>query len=171
MSFSFLPQLFSRYGHLNFLLFPKRSTIYRSISPSSMRIASRRYPTGRSGEDHPAPPLRGMSASAWGGRAASATFGEVHPPHTAYGYSNALSPKGGPTPRILRAKNSRDGWECGEGERTVLRKLDPCEDDLARLLVDFDRLRGVSAHPSNLTFDREKKVGGSRATFTFYILY
>ena len=61
--------------------------------------------------------------------------------------------------RILRAKCLLDGWECGEGERTVLRKLDPCEDDLARLRGDFDRLRGVSAHPSNLTFDRKKKLG------------
>ena len=72
--------------------------------------------------------------------------------------------------RILRAKCLLDGWECGEGERTVLRKLDPCEDDLARLRGDFDRLRGVSAHPSNLTFDSKKKVGGSRVTLhsTFY---
>ena len=31
-----------------------------------MRIASRRYPTGRSGGDHPTPPLRGMSASVGG---------------------------------------------------------------------------------------------------------
>ena len=31
----------------------------------------------------------------------------------------------------MRAKCPLDGWECGEGERTVLRKLDPCEDDLA----------------------------------------
>ena len=57
--------------------------------------------------------------------------------------------------RILREKNSRDGWECGEGERTVLRKLDPCEDGGGRLRGDFDRLRGVSHTPqaSTLTFD------------------
>ena len=36
------------------------------------------------------------------------------------------------------------GWECGEGERTVLRKVDPREDDAARLRVDFARLRRVS---------------------------
>ena len=35
----------------------------RPIGNSSMRIASRRYPTGRSDGDHPIPPLRGMSAS------------------------------------------------------------------------------------------------------------
>ena len=79
--------------------------------------------------------------------------------------------------RILRAKCLLDGWECGEGERTVLRKLDPCEDDLARLRGDFDRLgmkslRGVSAHPSNLTFDSKKKLGeaGLQCTLhsTFY---
>ena len=70
----------------------------------------------------------------------------------------------------LRSKNSLDGWECGEGERTVLRKVDPCEDGGGRLRGDFDRLRGVSAHPSNLTFDSKKKVGGSRVTLhsTFY---
>ena len=47
---------------------------------------------------------------------------------------------------ILRAKNSLDGWEWGEGERTELRKLDRGEDDAALLRVDFVRLRGVSAH-------------------------
>ena len=46
----------------------------------------------------------------------------------------------------LRSKNSLDGWECGGSERTVLRKVDPCEDDGARLRVDFGRLRCVSAH-------------------------
>ena len=38
------------------------------------------------------------------------------------------------------------GWAHGGSERTVLRKVDPCEDDGGRLCVDFGRLRGVSAH-------------------------
>ena len=46
----------------------------------------------------------------------------------------------------LRSKCSRFGWAYGGSERTVLRKLDPCEDDGARLRVDFGRLRCVSAH-------------------------
>ena len=70
----------------------------------------------------------------------------------------------------LRSKNSLIGWAYGGSERTVLRKVDPCEDDGARLRDDFDRLRGVSADPSNLTVDSKKKVGGSRVTLhsTFY---
>ena len=58
----------------------------------------------------------------------------------------------------LRAKYSRDGWECGEGERTVLRKLDHGEDDGGGLHVDFARLRQVSAHLSNLTSDSKKNL-------------
>jgi hypothetical protein len=44
---------------------------------------------------------------------------------------------------ILRAKVSLDGWECGEGERTLLRQIDHGEDDGGVLRVDFRRLRGV----------------------------
>ena len=46
----------------------------------------------------------------------------------------------------LRSKNSLDGWECGEGERTLLMEVDHGEDDGGVLCVDFTRLRGVSAH-------------------------
>ena len=48
----------------------------------------------------------------------------------------------------LRSICPRFGWACGESERTVLRKLDPCEDDGGRLCVDFGRLRRLSAHTS-----------------------
>ena len=47
---------------------------------------------------------------------------------------------------FLRAKSSLDGWECGEGERTLLMEVDHGEDDGGVLCVDFTRLRGVSAH-------------------------
>ena len=69
----------------------------------------------------------------------------------------------------LRSKNSLIGWAYGGSERTVLRKVDPCEDDLARLRGDFNRLRGVSAHPSNLTVD-SKKSWGKMGHITFYVL-
>ena len=46
----------------------------------------------------------------------------------------------------LRSKCLPIGWACGEGERTVLREVDPCEDDGGRLRVDFCRLPRVSAH-------------------------
>ena len=46
----------------------------------------------------------------------------------------------------LRSKVLLIGWACGGSERTVLRKLDPCEDGGGRLRDDFARLRGVSAH-------------------------
>ena len=46
----------------------------------------------------------------------------------------------------FRSKVPLFGWAYGESERTVLRKVDPCEDGGGVLLVDFDRLRGVSAH-------------------------
>ena len=47
---------------------------------------------------------------------------------------------------FLRAKSSPDGWECGEGERTLLMEVDHGEDDGGVLRGDFTRLRGVSAH-------------------------
>ena len=47
---------------------------------------------------------------------------------------------------FLRAKVSLVGWECGEGERTLLMEVDHGEDDGGVLCVDFTRLRGVSAH-------------------------
>ena len=47
---------------------------------------------------------------------------------------------------FLRAKSSLVGWECGEGERTLLMEVDHGEDDGGVLRGDFSRLRGVSAH-------------------------
>ena len=61
--------------------------------------------------------------------------------------------------RILRAKYSWIGWECGEGERTVLRQIDNAEDDGAGLRADFACLRRLSAHLSILTSDCEKNLG------------
>ena len=50
----------------------------------------------------------------------------------------------------LRSKCPLIGWACGGSERTVLRKVDPREDDGHGLCADFARLqlrlRGVSAH-------------------------
>ena len=50
-----------------------------------MRIVSRRYPTGRSGGDHPTPPLRGMSASVGGAGRLRSFRGGVHPPRSCVG--------------------------------------------------------------------------------------
>ena len=58
---------------------------------------------------------------------------------------------------FLRAKSSLDGWECGEGERTLLMEVDHGEDDGGVLCVDFTRLRGVSAHLRTLTSTSKKK--------------
>ena len=81
--------------------------------------------------------------------------------------------------RILRclehlesAKSSRDGWECGEGERTLHRQTDHGEGDGGGHRVDFRRLRGVSANMENLTGDCGKKLdeGGFHDNLRFALI-
>ena len=51
---------------------------------------------------------------------------------------------------FLRAKVSPDGWECGEGERTLLMEVDHGEDEGGVLRVDFTRLYAVFLHTSEI---------------------
>jgi len=103
----------------------------RPIGNSSMRIASRRYPTGRSGEDHPAPPLRGMSASVGGTGRLRGFRGGTPAPRMCWGTRtpplqeaapHARPGCGVPGPRV--SGRSEEGWcYCeGVGSRRHIRR-------------------------------------------------
>jgi hypothetical protein len=140
---------------------PHTNTNLRPMTAGQPRHAAQRAKTSR----HPMPPIQRVPRRGEAAPAASS------PPVAHADSSRAFPPCNCHTQSIgvkvdiqypganLRSICPRFGWECGEGERTVLRKLDRAEDDGGVLRVDFTRLRGVSAQLSKLTCDSKKKVG------------